>query len=181
MELHGTFSGGTLLLVYHLMLYVDPVYTHACNKWSLEMRITVVLRKMQRFSDFATFRLIKRRHKFKKCSCICSWCDFCKINDECSLWQHWIQTSKQKQKPSRQPRQSCPHFQPIFCKIWNANFLKKFTYFQGFLLTFNVMTDIFWWFRTHISTISNCCWRTLVTPQTFVCNWAFIQKILHFT
>ena len=118
---------------------------------------TVVLRKMQRFSDFATFRLIKRRHKFKKCSCICSWCDFCKINDECSLWQHWIQTSKQKQKPSRQPRQSCPHFQPIFCKIWNANFLKKFTYFQGFLLTFNVMTDIFWWFRTHISTISNCC------------------------
>ena len=109
------------------------------------------------FSDFATFRLIKRRHKFKKCSCICSWCDFCKINDECSLWQHWIQTSKQKQKPSRQPRQSCPHFQPIFCKIWNANFLKKFTYFQGFLLTFNVMTDIFWWFRTHISTISNCC------------------------
>ena len=118
---------------------------------------TVVLRKMQRFSDFATFRLIKRRHKFKKCSCICSWCDFCKINDECSLWQHWIQTSKQKQKPSRQPRQSCPHFQPIFCKIWNANFLKKFTYFQGFLLTFNVMTDIFWWFRTHISAISNCC------------------------
>ena len=67
-------------------------------------------------SDFATFRLIQRRHKFRKCSDICSWCDFCKINDECLLWQHWIQTSKQKQNPSRQPRQSCPLCQPIFAK-----------------------------------------------------------------
>ena len=137
-----------LCITFELLHYILSAYL---------VYITVVLRKMQRFSDFATFRLIKRRHKFKKCSCICSWCDFCKINDECSLWQHWIQTSKQKQKPSRQPRQSCPHFQPIFCKIWNAKFLKKVTYFQGFLLTFNVMTDIFWWFRTHISAISNYC------------------------
>ena len=42
------------------------------------------------------------------------------------------------------------------------------------------MTHTFWWFRTHISAISNCCLRIFVKSQTFGCNWALIQNFLHF-
>ncbi len=80
-------------------------------------------------------------HNFRKCPDICTESGFYKVHDECFLWQHWIQMPKQKQNISRQPVQSCPLCRPVFCKIWNANFLKIFTFSQEFLLSWDKDLD----------------------------------------
>ena len=71
-------------------------------------------------------------HKFRKCPDICTECYFFKIHHECVLWQHWIQTPKQKQNLSRQPVQSCPLCRPIFAKSEMQNYLKNFIFWQFF-------------------------------------------------
>ena len=78
-------------------------------------------------------------HNFRKCPDICTESGFYKVHDECFLWQHWIQIPKQKQNLQRQPE--LPSLPARFCKIWNANFLKIFTFSQEFLLSWDKDLD----------------------------------------